>query len=220
MCGRYTQIASWSELAGYFRLLGPPQNVQARYNIAPTQEAPVVRLDVLGERELVNMRWSLVPSWSKGPDSRYSMINARAETVTTKPAYRSAFRLRRCLVPASGFYEWKALPDGKQPYYITPKDRSPLAFAGLWEQWKGGEGQDPITSFTIIVTEANAVAREIHDRMPVILAPADFDRWLSGTNGENLLKPTSDDLLEAFPVSRRVNTPNNIDDSLVVPLPA
>ena len=157
-----------------FNVTGPLPNVPPRYNIAPTQDAPVVRQTKdADEREMDMLRWGLVPSWSQGPDSGYSMINARAETVATKPAFRSAFRFRRCLVPADGFYEWRKVAGRKQPYRITVKDGEPFAFAGLWEHWTGPDGY-VVQSFTIVVTEANELLRPIHDRMPVILDPADY----------------------------------------------
>ncbi len=167
MCGRFTLRTPTHRLAEAFGVRDLP-NLPPRYNIAPTQDAAVVRPGPEGEaRELAMLRWGLVPSWSEGP-SAYSMINARAETVATKPAFRAAFRHRRCLVPADGFYEWQRVDGGKQPYLVELASGEPFAFAGLWEHWEGG---DVIESFTIIVTEANELLRPIHERMPVILDP-------------------------------------------------
>ncbi len=172
-------------------------------------------------RELALPRWGLVPSWSAGPDSGYSMINARAETVATKPAFRRAFRQRRCLVPADGFYEWAKVGTRKQPYFIRLRSgEQPMAFAGLWEHWASHTGQDVIESFTIIVTEANDLLRPIHQRMPVILAADDYGRWLDpeAADGRELLRLCPPESLEAHPVSTRVNNPRNNDHGLVEPV--
>ena len=225
MCGRYSFTTPPEAMRRLFKVTGPLPNVPPRYNIAPTQDAPVVRQSKDGgERELVMLRWGLVPSWSQGPDSGYSMINARAETVATKPAFRSAFRLRRCLVPADGFYEWRKVTGAKQPYRITLKDGEPFALAGLWEHWTGPDGY-VVQSFTIVVTEANELLRPIHDRMPVILHPADYPLWLgeepeSGVGVGSLLKPFSAEAMVAYPVSKRVSNPRNDDPECIEPLPA
>ena len=151
------------------------------------------------------------------------MINARAETVAEKPAYRNAFKQRRCLVPADGFYEWRAEGKRKQPFFIRLKDGSPLAFAGLWERWEK-PGAAPIQSFTIVVTQANEMMRAIHERMPVILHPSVFDAWLDATTpaaeAQALLRPYDPDAMEAFPVSTRVNSPRNDDPDCIAPLVA
>jgi putative SOS response-associated peptidase YedK len=182
MCGRYSLTTAPEAMRQLFDLSGPLANLPPRYNIAPTQEAPVVRAAAEGGgRELALLRWGLVPAWSQGPDSRYSMINARAETVAEKPSFRTALKERRCLVPADGFYEWARRPGGKQPYRIGLAGGAPFAFAGLWEHWRGGNGDgDEIQSFTIIVTQANDTLAAIHERMPVIVAPADYGLWLEG----------------------------------------
>jgi len=191
----------------------PDDEAMPSYNIAPTQQVLAVRTSSAGGREMVRLRWGLVPSWSQGPDSRYSMVNARAETVHQRPAYRSAFRHRRCLIPADGFYEWGATDRGKQPYFICRRDRRPLVFAGLWEYWEGSEG-NCIESCTIIVTDANQVIRPVHDRMPAILASTDYDLWLDPKTHDRdglraLLAPCADAVMEAYPVSRKVNNPRN-----------
>jgi putative SOS response-associated peptidase YedK len=221
MCGRFVQSSTSECYARLFdvedRQLG---NLTPRYNVAPTQTTWACLVAADGRRDLAILRWGLVPHWSKGPDSRYSMINARAETVHQKPAYRDAFRLRRCLIPADGFYEWKSVKGGKQPYFIRRQDAEPMAFAGLWEHWKDPQSGQALNSCTIIVTDANELMRPIHDRMPVILDPADFERWL-GTGPEHardllpLLRPAPPEDLEAYPVARAVNSPKNEGRELI-----
>ena len=211
MCGRFTQKYTWREVRDFLDLLGPAQNLQPRYNLAPTQDAFVVRADEKRKRFGSMMRWGLIPPWAKDLKIGYSTINARADTVDTKPSFRSAFKKRRCLVPTDGFYEWKKQDGGKQPYRITLKDEGIFAFAGLWELWKG---EEEIESFTVIVTDANDFLRPIHDRMPVILEPADYDIWLDGEvqsveTLKDLLKPYPTEKMTAYPVSKRVNSPKN-----------
>ena len=219
MCGRYAITSPLEAIIEAFAVKGSRPNLQPRYNAAPSQDLPVVRAGREG-RELILMRWGLVPSWSKGPDSRYSMINARAETVASKPAYRGPFRQRRCLVPANGFYEWKKTAEGKQPYFIALATGEALAFAGLWDHWTGPEGE-AITSFTIIITAANDCVRPIHDRMPVILGPDDHESWLgergapSRTKLAIMLRPYPAELMRAYPVSRDVNSPANDSPDLL-----
>jgi len=201
-------------------------NLMARYNIAPTQAAAVVRLTPAdGGRELVLLRWGLVPSWSKDPATGASPINARADTVAAKPSFRAAFRARRCLVPADGFYEWQAPVSGKgpkQPYLIRRRASDPaqgtFAFAGLWERWQGA-GQT-IESFAIVTTDANATLRPIHHRMPVILDPRDYAAWLDCDNmrAGDLLRPAPDDALVAVPISTRVNSVANDDPGVIEPV--
>jgi putative SOS response-associated peptidase YedK len=219
MCGRYAITSPLEALIKAFAVKGARPNLQPRYNAAPSQDLPVVRAGREG-REITLMHWGLVPSWSKGPDSRYSMINARAETVASKPAYRGPFRRRRCLIPANGFYEWKKTADGKQPYFIALATGEAFAFAGLWDHWTGAQG-DEITSFAIIVTAANDCVRPIHDRMPVILGPDDHEAWLgergapSRTKLAIMLRPYPAELMRAYPVSRDVNSPANDSPELL-----
>lgn len=182
-----------------------------RYNIAPSQEVAAVRMGAQG-RELVMLRWGLVPFWARDAGSGYRMINARAETVASKPAYRAAFRQRRCLIPASGFYEWKAVSGGKQPYFIGLQDQGLMAFAGLWECWQSEENR--IESCSILVTDANECVRSVHDRMPVILDPQAFGPWLDPANRDlaslqSLLQPYTGREMTVYPVSRLVNSPQN-----------
>jgi len=216
MCGRYSLTKPIEAMRQLFLFRGPLLNLAARYNIAPSQDAPVVRLDSGGDRQLAMLRWGLIPSWSKDPKASYSTINARAETVATKPAYRSAFKSRRCLVPADGFYEWQKVGSQKQPYRITMKDDGLFAFAGLWERW---ERDGVIESFTIIVTEANELMKPIHDRMPVILDPTDYVAWLDmktpAADAQALLRPFPPEVMRAYPISTRVNSPRNDDASVI-----
>ncbi len=189
------------------------------YNVAPSDMMPVARL-IEGRPVLTRAKWGLVPSWAKDAKSGPRAINARSETCTSMPLFRGAYREgRRCLVPASGFYEWKKHPAGKQPYYITSADESLLAFAGLWEEWRMPDGQK-LLSYTVITGEANDVVRPLHDRMPVIVRPDDYERWLRDPDPRDLLKPCDNSVVIAFPVSARVGTPKNNDATLVEPIDA
>jgi putative SOS response-associated peptidase YedK len=221
MCGRYSLTTAPEAMRRLFRIEGPLLNIEPRYNLAPTQQAPVIRPRAEGGNELAMMRWGLVPSWSKeGPASGFTMINARAETVADKPAYRAAFRDRRCLVPADGFYEWKKLGREKQPYRFTMTDGAPFAFAGLWESWREPAG-GTLLSFTIIVTAANTLVSTVHDRMPVILAEGPAHAWLAGGSREAmlaLLQPFPAERMAATPVSRRVNAVANDDPGVIEPV--
>ena len=221
MCGRFSQFHSWEEVHAFLNIFGPPRNLPARYNIAPTQDAAVVRRGPEG-RALDFLRWGLVPSWAKDSSMAARMINARAETVAEKPSFRTAFKQRRCLVPTDGFYEWRGPKGAKQPYRILRPDQGLFAFAGLWERWDKG-GAEPIESFTIITTEANAKLAPVHARMPVILDPADFERWLSPDLAANdalaLLRPSPDAAVEFHAVSKHVNTARNDDPECITPLP-
>lgn len=224
MCGRYTQILSWSDLVELYRITAAatPLNIEASYNVAPTQSVPIVRrARGSGERELAMVRWGLVPFWAKDLKVGYSLINARAETVDTKASFREAFAKRRCLVPANGFYEWRAgAGKVKQPYYITRPDRRPLAFAGLWESWQGPAGER-IESCALVVGEANAQLRPVHDRMPAILDAEAAEAWLDTQRPpvevKPLLRPYAGDLA-ITPVGRGVNNARNDDPSLIEPL--
>ncbi|BBK43595.1 DUF159 family protein [Allostella vacuolata] len=221
MCARYSITTAPEALARLFGSAGPPPNLPPRYNVAPTQKAPVVRAagaGQMGGRRLDLLRWGLIPSWSKGPDARFTMVNARADTVADKPAYRNAFRDRRCLVPVDGFYEWQATVGGKRPMRIVRPDRAPFALAGLWERWAPPGGEAPVESFTIVTTEANDRLRPIHDRMPVLLDPADWGTWLEGPSARAavLMRPAPDSALVAYPVSARVGNVRNDDPDLLL----
>ena len=226
MCGRYTLLLSWHELVAFYELidLGFRPNLGPRYNIAPTQGVPVVKAG----RELAIMRWGLIPYWAKDEKIGFRTFNAKAETLTEKPSFRRAFRDRRCLIPASGFFEWQAQDQGqdqdrrrapKQPYYIQGRGGQPLAFAGLWESWRGPDGT-LLESCTIVTTEANDTLRPIHHRMPVILDSADFGTWLEPSAGDvrALLRPCPNDWLEAYPVSTHVNKAAPDDEACIAPL--
>lgn len=219
MCGRFTQTKPADRYARLFGLTTQMRFVP-RYNVAPTQAVLLCRNSASGARELVSLRWGLIPHWVKEPGTGYSTINARAETVADKPAYRDAFRQRRCLIPADGFYEWKPDRPRKQPYYIHRRDNEPFAFAGLWDRWD--HAQDRIESCTIIVTAANELVVPIHDRMPVILDPAAYSRWLDPNSDArallSLLKPSPAGDLEAYPVAPTVNDPDNEGPELIEPM--
>ncbi len=211
------------------KVFGVPErpNLKARWNVAPTQDVPAVRRDEDG-RHMVLLRWGLVPFWADDPSIGARMINARAESVAEKPAFRDAFRKRRCLVPADGFYEWKAEGKRKQGYAIRRRDRAPFAFAGLWERWAGPKGgpalERPLESLTIVTTTANGALSFLHERMPVILDERDWDLWLDPAAPrpvlEGLLKPAPDDLLDTYPVGPRVNSVRNDDETCAAPLDA
>jgi len=216
MCGRYSITMPVEAMRRLFRITGELPALLPRFNVAPGQAVPIARLaegEATGGRSLVMVRWGLIPSWAKEPQIGYRMINARAETVAEKPAFRAAFRARRCLVVADGFYEWKSAGRTKQPYRIELADRSPFAFAGLWERWQAPEGA-PIESCTILTTEANELLRPIHDRMPVILDEAGHEPWLDADQSRSvagLLRPFPVERMAAYPIGSRINSPRNDD---------
>jgi len=223
MCGRYTLTSSGEELALLFDISDLPM-VLPRYNLAPTQEAAVVRVPAPGEpRRLDLLKWGLIPYWAKEASIGNRMINARSESVAEKPAYRWSFRKKRCLIPADGFYEWKKEGKLKQPYLIHRQDGKPFAFAGLWSSWKSPDQERPIETFTILTTDANDLLRPLHDRMPVIVDPENFDLWLDpkiedAAKLQPLLAPHAVDGFETFPVSRAVNSPANDVVDCIAPL--
>ena len=208
MCSRYFLDADGNVIAYTFAVVADDR-LRKRFNIAPTQEAPIVRVAKGGGRELALARWGLVPYWAKDLKVGTKMINARAEGVETKPAFREAVKTRRCIVPASGFFEWQGEPGRKQPYAITVPGLELLAFAGLWERWKPPEGE-PVETFTIVTTDANESVAKIHDRMPVILPLDAVDTWLTAPPDEAraLLKPYAGDLV-LRPVGKFVSNVNN-----------
>jgi putative SOS response-associated peptidase YedK len=218
MCGRYTLKTPVNVLAERFQLDEYPSSLTPSYNIAPTQEvAAVVQED--DRRKLELFHWGLIPSWAKDPAVGNRMINARAETVSGKPSFRTASKKRRCLIVADGFYEWQKSDNGKQPFYLRMKDSSLFAFAGLWESWDKGE---EIRSCSIITTDANDLMNEIHHRMPVILPPENYGVWLDPDFDEKealseLLRPYPSEEMKAYAVSRRVNRPSNNEPSVIEP---
>ena len=222
MCGRFSLIVPGQELAEEFDLPSVPVT-EPRYNIAPTQPVAVVRLHPgTRERELTHVHWGLIPFWANDPTIGARMINARAETVAEKPAYRAAFKYRRCLVPASGFYEWQKRNGYKQPHYVHHNEGEVLALAGLWEHWQSEDGSE-IESCTILTTRPNELMQPLHNRMPVILQPKDYAAWLQsdGTNMDelqHLLRPAPDAMLAATPVSTYVNRPENEGPECIAPL--
>lgn len=224
MCGRFTLNTTRREIARQFEL-DVELEIPSRYNIAPTDDSPIVRLpDMAASREAAFLRWGLVPFWADDPSIGNRMINARSETVPDKPAYREAFESRRCVVPASGFYEWKKTDDGKQPHYIHPPDESLFGFAGLWERWNDDQTGEVIESFTILTGEPNDFVADVHDRMPVILDPEDYAFWLDPALKDaealhDLVRQTyPSDRLDAHPVSTHVNNPTNDDPSCIDPV--
>jgi len=219
MCGRYL-ITSPPDAVREFGHYDERPNFPPRYNIAPTQPVPIVRIQD-GERHFALVRWGLVPSWAKEVGSS-PLINARSETVFSKPSFRNAARRRRCLFPADGFYEWRRDGKSRKPFLIRRRDGGLFAMAGIWEYWMTPEGSE-LESAAIITTDANATLAPVHHRMPVILDEADFDRWLSASETEakdleGLLRPAPDDLLEAVPISDRVNKVANDDAALLEPV--
>jgi putative SOS response-associated peptidase YedK len=224
MCGRFTRNYTWQQLHALYRLSVPMAipNFQPRFNACPTDPADVV-VPNDGARELKEMRWGLVPYWWSEPlkKLRLSTFNARVETVATKRFFRESFKTRRCLMPVSGYYEWQDTPGGKQPWYFTARDRSPvLTIAALWDEWKNRESGERIKSCTMIIGEPNDFVAEVHDRMPVLLQPEQFDHWLSGAMGVAELKPAPNDYLQRWPVSKRVNSAkaDTNDATLIEPI--
>jgi len=212
MCGRYTNTQPVDTFAKLFHANSGQISLKPRFNIAPTYDVLACR-ELPSGRELALLHWGLIPSWAEDKKIGYRTINARAETVAEKPSFRTAFRRRRCLIAADGFYEWKPGKPKNQPHYIRMKEGRPFGFAGLWERWEP-EGQDPVESCTIIVTTANGLIGQIHDRMPVILSPDNYDLWLDPNEQATdklipLLKPYPDQEMEMWPVSLAVNSPKH-----------
>ncbi len=234
MCGRFTQAAAWDEAAELFELDGELPELPPRFNVAPSQNAAIVRQESGpgGGRRLRLHRWGLVPAGASDPAVGHRLINARCETVRQRPSFRAAFALRRCLVPVDGFYEWArgrgarrgARSGGAQPWRFRLRDGGFFALAGLWERWTPprhrmdqveGAG-DALETFTILTTGSNPLVAEIHDRMPVIVAPRDFEAWLSG--GEISFEPAPAEAMAADPVARIVNNPANDDPRCIEPV--
>jgi len=209
MCGRYSLVPTES-IAARFDIQQQQLTLVPRYNVAPSQSMPVVVRN--SPNRLLEMQWGLIPSWSKEPRAQFSTINARAETITKSPVFRGPFKSRRCLVPASGFFEWQRTERGKQPFCIRIKDGDLFAFAGLYDIWHDAEGNE-LYSYTVITTVPNDLVASIHNRMPVILRQEDEDVWLDKESDPAqllaLLKAYPADKMEAYPVSRAVNSPAN-----------
>jgi len=221
MCGRLALTTPPDAVRQFFGYDDRP-NFPPRYNIAPTQPLAIVRQMLGGQRQFHLVRWGLIPSWAKDPASFSLLINARAETASEKPSFRSAMRHHRCLVPASGFYEWRRTPEGKQPFWIHPADGDIMAFAGLWDTWSDPDGGD-IDTGAILTIQSNRMMSQIHHRMPVILKPEVFDTWLDVAHvdrreAQQLLLPVEDDFLVATPVSSRVNKVANDDEDVQRPV--
>ena len=221
MCGRYSIISDPRTIRALFGYVEMP-NFPPRYNVAPTQPVPIVRMTE-GARHFALVRWGLIPSWVKDPKTFSLLINARGESVIEKPAFRAAMRRRRCLIPADGFYEWKKDGERKRPYYVHLKSGAPMALAGLWETWTGPNGEELETA-TIVTTAASRSIAHIHDRMPVILPPEAFDLWLDANVDAKiaaaLIAPARDALLEAYEISTAVNRVANDSPQLIAPVGA
>jgi putative SOS response-associated peptidase YedK len=216
MCGRYALTATLEQIRALFGFL-EAEPFPPRYNIAPTQPIGVIHR-VRGQRRFTLMRWGLIPAWVEDPRQFALLINARSESAAEKPAFANALRYRRCLIPATGFYEWRRQGRTRQPFWISPRDRRVVAFAGLYETWSDRDGGE-IDTACILTMDANATLAPIHNRMPVIIAPPDFDRWLASTGepGDDiscLLKPPGDGLLEAIPVGESINKADSEGPSL------
>ncbi len=221
MCGRFTLHLPIEILEQIFESL-IIRDIQPRYNIAPTQQVAAVRAYPDGTVHLEHLKWGLIPSWAKDPSIGSRMINARSETVAEKPAFRSALKNRRCIIPANGFYEWQSVGGKKKPLYVRLKDNIPMMFAGLWDHWKAMDG-NVIESCTIVTTTANSLIKPLHDRMPVILEAKDIDIWLDlhVTDPEQLnplFKSFPSEKMEMYPVSDSVNSPRNDASECIVPL--
>ena len=221
MCGRYTQTAKLQDLVGRFGIEEPDFELAPRYNLAPSQDAPVVGVNPKTPdiRSLRLMRWGLVPYHAK--DAAKPIINARAETLAQRPAFRGLLPRRRCLVPADGFYEWRREGRFRTPMRFTLRDNQPFAFAGLWDRWLQPDGS-PLYSFTIVTTSPNSVLEPVHNRMPVILLPGDESMWLDPATTDpaalsQLLKPYPAELMEGYCVSRAVNSPLNDSPECITP---
>ncbi|MFO1426627.1 MAG: SOS response-associated peptidase [Steroidobacteraceae bacterium] len=223
MCGRFAFFSAHEAVLRLFDLPPGTPAIEPRWNIAPTQYVPVVRTDHEGARRLAMLYWGLVPHWAKEKAIGARMINARAETLAEKPSFRTAYRRRRCLVIASGYYEWQALPAGKQPWFIRRAGGEPFAMAGLWESWIEKEGEPPLESCAIVTTEAAGRLAQLHHRVPVILPPEACAPWLDPRLTDTaplapLLVAPAEGVMEPVPVSRRVNNARNEGPELVEPI--
>lgn len=218
MCGRYALKTPASELATRFGL-DEVVDVAPRYNIAPGTDIPTIRHSPEGKRVMHLLRWGLVPHWAKDPSIGAKLSNARGETVAEKPSFRDAFKRRRCLVPADGFYEWRTEGRQKQPYYFSMKSGGPFALGGVWESWRAPDGAI-LRTCCLITTGPNEIMLPVHDRMPVIVAPDNYEAWLTGEADEvsNLVRPYSTDEMQVWTVSKRVSRSGEEGADLVKPL--
>jgi putative SOS response-associated peptidase YedK len=219
MCGRYCITSSPEAIRRLFRYLEQP-NFPPRYNVAPTQPVPIVRMSE-GQRRFALVRWGLIPAWAKDPKAFTLLINARGESVNDKPAFRNAMKRRRCLFPADGFYEWKPVNGGKRPYFARPAAGGPVAFAGLWETWTGPNGEEMETA-AIVTAQANAEMAAVHHRAPVIVPPEQFDFWLDCANVDEkmaaeLLQPAPQGSMEVYEISNAVNRVANDTAAVIEP---
>lgn len=222
MCGRIALNIKMDDLLDYFQIVGPAPALAPRFNIAPSQEVAAVRVEE-GERRLALLRWGLIPHWANDPKIGNKLINARGETVHRLPSFRAAFRKRRCIIPARGFFEWQKQGKEKQPFFIYRQDDAPLALAGLWERWFDEKSGQDLETCTVITTEANSLVGRLHTRMPVILEPEDFKLWLTPIENSqetlsSLLRPANEGVLEMYPVSTFVNKPQNEGEECIEPV--
>jgi putative SOS response-associated peptidase YedK len=216
MCGRFTRNYTWAQIHAMYSLTSPASNLQPRFNICPTDT-----IDAVVDHQLVSMRWGLIPAWWGKPLKEFKLatFNARAETVAEKPMFRSAFKNSRCLIPASGYYEWQTTPEGKQPFYFTRRDDQVMTIAGLWSGWVENTSGETVKSCTILITAPSKFVADVHDRMPVILEPKNFERWEHGNakDAAALMRPAAEDVLQMWPVSRRVNSSRaDGDDAMLI----
>ena len=219
MCGRYAFFSPAEAVRRVFGVDDVPE-LEPRYNVAPTQDVAAIRAGTEGARAFVMLRWGLVPKWAKDRAIGNRMINARSESLAEKPAFRDAFRRRRCLVLADGWYEWQPAAGGKQPWYLRPKEPGPLSFAGLWERWTDPATGAPLESCTIVTTEAPEAIRRIHERMPVVVGEENRDRWLDTAFSDTdrlaeILAPPAGAEFETWQVGRAVNAPGNQGPGLI-----
>lgn len=214
MCGRFAFYSPTEATAALFGVREVTK-LKPRYNIAPTQDIAAVRMSTEDSREVALLRWGLVPFWAKDPSIGHRMINARAETVAEKPSFRAAYRKRRCLILADGFYEWRKEADGKTPYFISLENGEPFAFAGLWEDWHAKDSDESLQSTAIITTAANEFMSQLHHRMPVVLQQNAADRWLDGDEQVLAEAGKSSPAFKAWPVDRRVNNARNEGQDLI-----
>ena len=222
MCGRYSLTKTPNDIAGRLDVTLPAEGVRVRYNVAPGQWVCAFRIGTGQSCEITSMKWGLIPSWSKDPSIANRLINARSESVDTKSSFKAAWKRRRCLIPADGFYEWKKIGRKKQPYRFLLNDESVFAFGGLWETWGASDGSE-VDTLTILTTRPNSMVAEIHDRMPVIIEPEHYREWLLAPDGDSLkdlLVPINPTRMRVYAVEPTVNSPSSDTKSSIEPLNA